>query len=137
MENDRSKDFRYWLYPRGRKMSFLKALGNYKSTITQLMAFFLKVEKKTSMTCTQHNEECFFFYMLSHVSFHYPKTVNVTLTFFTNLYLGIGERLYFKSRLSKWSRSISVRIKFKFNIKWLIFYVDSSKKFQFEPIFKF
>ena len=51
-----------------------------------------------------------FFYMLSHVSFNYSKTINVTFTSFTNIKLDIGGRLYSESQLTKWGQSISVRV---------------------------
>ena len=42
-----------------------------------------------------------FFYILSHVSFYYSKTIDVTLTSFTNINLEIGGRLYSESQLTK------------------------------------
>ena len=51
-----------------------------------------------------------FFYMLSHVSFNYSKTINVTFTSFANLELDIGGRLYSKFQLTMWSQSLSVGV---------------------------
>ena len=48
--------------------------------------------------------------MMTQVLFHYSKTINVTLTFFTDFYLNIGGRSYFKYQLLRLIQSVSVDV---------------------------
>ena len=58
------------------------------------------------------------FYMLTHLSFHYSKTIIVTLTSFIIIQPDYGGRLYSKSQLITGIQSISVRVQKLGNIFW-------------------
>ena len=52
-----------------------------------------------------------FLYMYTPVSFHYSKTISNTLTLFRIFSLDLGARLYSKSRVTRWTQSVSVHVR--------------------------
>ena len=73
----------------------LKKLSVVMNSFKKWLDFFFFV-KKHNIQFDSYYTGCFF-NMLSHVLFHYSKTINVTLTSFTNFQLDFEGRLFSKS----------------------------------------